>query len=125
MYSKFTVTAKTLCICVFWAATGFSAMAQTKPDNSAVNKDHAVTADNASNHKTDVRMARDIRRAITSNKQLSVYAHNVKVIVTAGTITLKGPVHSQAEKDAILATAREAAGTSAVEDAMTITAPRS
>lgn len=129
MYSKLTVTARALCICIFWAATGYSAQAQTAPnakaDNTANNKDHSVTADQASNKKSDVELAKSIRRAITSDKQLSVYAHNVKVIVTAGSVTLKGPVHSQQEEDAVLAKAREAAGSSAVEDAITIVPPKS
>ncbi len=102
-----------------WAATGFSGFAQN-PDNSATNKDHTVTADQSSNKKSDVELAKAIRKAITSDKQLSVYAHNVKVIVTAGAVTLKGPVHSQEEKDAIVAKAKEAAGPAAVEDAITI-----
>jgi osmotically-inducible protein OsmY len=124
MHSKLTIAAKTLCICLLWAASGYSAPAQA-PDNSANNKDHAVTADQAGNHKSDVELAKSVRRAITSDKQLSVYAHNVKVIVNAGAVTLKGPVHSQEEKDAVVAKAKEAAEGSAVDDQITIKPPKS
>lgn len=35
-----------------------------------------------------------IRKAITADKTLSTYAHNVKIITLNGTVTLKGPVTS-------------------------------
>ena len=41
---------------------------------------------------------------------MSTYAHNVKVISQGGTVTLKGPVHSEQEKQAVEAKAAEAAG---------------
>jgi osmotically-inducible protein OsmY len=44
------------------------------------------------------------------DKSLSTYAHNVKVISEHGTVTLKGPVRSQAEMNAIMAKAQEVAG---------------
>jgi osmotically-inducible protein OsmY len=44
------------------------------------------------------------------DKSLSTDAHNVKVISQDGTVTLKGPVKSEAEKTAIVAKAVSVAG---------------
>jgi hyperosmotically inducible periplasmic protein len=38
------------------------------------------------------------------------YAHNVKIIIENGKVTLKGPVHTEDEKQAIEAKATEIAG---------------
>ncbi len=71
------------------------------PDNSVQNKDHNYTADQQSNHRSDVQITRDIRRAIVKDKSLSTYAHNVKIITRDGSVTLKGPVASEDEKQSV------------------------
>lgn len=80
------------------------------PDNSATNKNQGMTADQQSNHKKDGAITRNIRKAIVADKSLSMYAHNVKIITVNGTVTLKGPVHSDAEKDRIAGIAAQVAG---------------
>ncbi|HEX5220696.1 MAG TPA: BON domain-containing protein [Verrucomicrobiae bacterium] len=42
-----------------------------------------------------------IRRAITSNDQLSTTARNIKIVTIDGKVTLRGPVNTEAEKTAI------------------------
>ncbi|KIA76424.1 putative hyperosmoticaLLy inducible periplasmic protein [Parachlamydia acanthamoebae] len=42
-----------------------------------------------------------IRKALVENKILSTYAKNIKVITANGVVTLRGPVNSAAEKEAI------------------------
>ena len=76
---------------------GLLARAQ-QPDNSAQNKSQSPTADNQPNAQGDRMLAQQVRKAIISDKDLSSYAHNVKVIVANGTVTLKGPVKSDDEK---------------------------
>jgi osmotically-inducible protein OsmY len=44
------------------------------------------------------------------NKELSTYAHNVKIVSVNGMVTLKGPVRSEDEKKAVEAKATEIAG---------------
>ena len=44
------------------------------------------------------------------DKSLSTYAHNVKIITQNGMVTLKGPVHSAEEKQAIESKATAVAG---------------
>ena len=94
------------------------------PDNTKRNKrdrnKSEVTADQQKENSSDRELARNIRRAIVKDKSLSTYAHNIKVIVQNGTVTLKGPVHTAEEKSAILAKAKEAAGGANVQDEISV-----
>ena len=76
---------------------------QTAPDNSKQNKNHAQTADNQSNAKSDRLMTANARKAIIADKDLSTYAHNVKIVTLNGAVTLKGPVKSEEEKQKVAA----------------------
>lgn len=90
-----------------------------EPDNSAVNKtvtnDHQLTADDQSNAKSDVDLAAKVRRALVKDKSLSTYAHNVKVIVKNGVVTMKGPVQSDAERQTVTKIAADVAGADKVQ----------
>lgn len=90
-----------------YGATGKSMSIQTAPDNSAANKDQAGTAQDQSNAKEDRLTTAKIRKAIIADKDLSTYAHNIKIITTNGSVTLKGPVKSEDEKEKV---ASDAAG---------------
>jgi hyperosmotically inducible protein len=48
-------------------------------------------------------LTKTIRQALIADKSLSTYGHNVKIITMDGSVTLKGPVHSEAEKQNIAA----------------------
>ena len=61
-----------------------------------------------------------IRKSIMDDKSLSMYAHNVKVIAQNGSVTLKGPVRSAAEKETIEQKATEVAGAGKVTNRLTI-----
>ena len=84
------------------------------PDNTKVNqrdtKASEPTADQQHNDSKDLDIAQQIRKAITADKSLSTYAHNVKVISQDGKVTLKGPVRSSAEKASIETKAAEIVG---------------
>jgi osmotically-inducible protein OsmY len=60
----------------------------------------------------DQNLTKTIRRSIIADKSLSTYAHNIKIINQDGIVTLKGPVRSNAEKEAIVAKAIAATGSS-------------
>jgi len=96
-----------------------------KPDNTKVNKrdrnPSAPTADNQKENTSDRQLAAKIRRAIVKDKALSTYAHNVKVIVQGGNVTLKGPVHSEDEKKAVEGHATEVAGAGKVTNNISVT----
>src|SRR5882672_197576 len=85
-----------------------------KPDNTKVNKQDRnagqPTADQQKMNKADRDLSAQIRKSIMADKSLSTYAHNIKVISQDGVVTLKGPVHSEDEKKAIVAKAVEVAG---------------
>lgn len=82
----------------------------SQPDNSTNNKKHDTTADQQSSAEQDRKLAKAIRHSVVEVKDLSTYAHNVKIIVNNGTVTLKGPVKSEDEKSKIAEIASQAAG---------------
>ncbi len=96
----------------------------TAPDNTKVNKTDRAngepTADQAKNNAGDRETMRKIRRAIVSDKSLSTYAHNIKIIAQDGKVTLKGPVRSEEEKQAIESKAAAVAGAENVTDQLTV-----
>ena len=83
-------------------------------DNTRLNKrdrDKAQpTADQQKENRSDRDLTKQVRRALVKDKSLSTYAHNVKIISRDGKVTLKGPVRSEEEKQAVEAKAIEVAG---------------
>ena len=102
------------------------AAAQTAADNTKVNtRDRAagaVTADQQKETAADRDLTRRIRQSVVGDKSLSTYAHNVKIVTRDGQVTLKGPVNSEAEKQAIAKKATAAAGAGRVTNEITIAA---
>lgn len=68
------------------------------------------TADQQKENSSDRELTQKIRQSIVHDKSLSTYAHNVKVIAENGKVTLKGPVRSEEEKNALAAKAAKIAG---------------
>ena len=87
---------------------------QAPADNTKINQrdrnSNEPTADQQKENSSDRALAQQVRRALVKDKSLSTYAHNIKVIAQDGVVTLKGPVHSDQEKQAIEAKAAEVAG---------------
>jgi hyperosmotically inducible periplasmic protein len=94
--------------------------AQTVPDNSNQNKNQNPTADNQSNIQSDRITTAKIRKAITADKTLSTYAHNVKIITLNGAVTLKGPVKSDEEKQKVASMAANVVSADKVTDELTV-----
>ena len=103
-------------------------IAQTPPDNTKTNtRDRAkgaVTADQQKENAADREIAQKIRQSLVSDKTLSTYAHNVKVIVRDGQVTLKGPVRSKDERQAVEAKAIDVAGAGHVTNQISIAPAR-
>jgi hyperosmotically inducible periplasmic protein len=78
------------------------------------------TADQAKNDRSDREIMQKIRKEIVTDKSLSTYAHNVKVIASHGKVTLKGPVHSDDERKAIEAKAASVVGPKNVTNDITV-----
>jgi osmotically-inducible protein OsmY len=83
---------------------------RTSPDNSAINQKQGDTADQQSEASSDRMLTRKIRQALIADKSLSVYGHNIKIITKNGSVTLKGPVQSEEEKQTIASKAESIVG---------------
>ena len=84
---------------------------QAPPDNTKRNKDQRdPSADQQKMSPADRSITQKIRKAIHDDKNLSTYAHNIKIITQEGKVTLRGPVKSDEEKVNLQAKAVEVAG---------------
>ena len=91
-----------------------------QPDNSAANKNQSTTADNQTNAKADRMTTAQVRRAIMHDKDLSTYGHNVKIIVSDGNVTLKGPVKTDDEKSKVAADAASVVSPDRITNQVTV-----
>jgi len=109
---------------LFSLMAGAAMAQQPAPDNTKVNKRDraagAVTADQQKENAPDRELAAKIRKSVVDDKDLSTYAHNVKIVVKDGKVTLKGPVRSEGEKTSVFTKATEIAGADNVTNALTI-----
>ena len=94
------------------------------PDNTKVNErdrsPNEPTADQQKDNRSDRDITQQIRQSIMKDKSLSTYAHNVKIVTQNGQVTLKGPVRSEDEKNAIEAKAAQVAGDGKVTSELNI-----
>lgn len=111
---------------VLWGSLGLararqdSGAASPPPNNTKVNRRDRnraePTAQQQKETPSDRQLAKEIRRALVKDKSLSTSAHNVKVIAQNGTVTLKGPVKSEQEKQAVEQKAGQVAGADKVNN---------
>ena len=92
-------------LCAIASAQDVPQPTNPQADNTKVNeRDRSAnepTADQQKENRTDRDITQQIRKAIVGDKSLSTYAHNVKIITHGGMVTLKGPVRSEEEKNAV------------------------
>jgi osmotically-inducible protein OsmY len=104
--------------------TGPAGQEQPPPDNTKANRADAgkgaMSADQQKMNPADRETTRQIRSAVTKDKSLSTYAHNIKIITRDGKVTLVGPVRSEDEKASIESKAATVAGADNVTDKLTI-----
>ncbi|WP_130420349.1 BON domain-containing protein [Edaphobacter modestus] len=117
--------AATAFLCFLGAANSPHSLAQTTPtqtapDNSTQNQNQSKTADDQTNAKADLDTTAQIRKSIMADKGLSTYAHNVKIITKNGTVTLKGPVNSEDEKQKVMSYASSVVSADKVTDKITV-----
>jgi len=100
-------------LALIWGQQG-SKPSQVPADNTKVNErdrnQAEPTADQQKENSADRQLTQKIRRAVVEDKSLSTSAHNVKIISQNGTVTLKGPVKSEEEKQTIESKATQIAG---------------
>lgn len=111
------------------ATTAFASAQAPQANNTNVNardrQKGAVTADQQKNDVADRQATQKIRRSLMRDKGLSTYAHNVKVIAREGQVTLKGPVRSDAERQAVEAKTTEVVGAGHVVNELSVAPGRS
>jgi hyperosmotically inducible periplasmic protein len=116
-----TLKLGSMAIAIWLSTFGVCAQQQSRstpqtqnPDNTKTNQrdrsKNEPTADQQKENDSDREIARKIRRSVVSDKSLSTYAHNIKIIAQGGVVTLKGPVRSEEEKQAVEVKAAEIAG---------------
>ena len=100
------------------------AVSSKSPDNTGVNvrdrTDATMTPIDQPNDAADIKTAAAVRRSIAADNSLSTLAHNVKLVASAGVVTLRGPVESEAEKAKVEKLAFAAHGVSIVHNELDI-----
>jgi len=95
------------------------------PDNTARNAaDRAggtVTPTDQGESAEDRRITGEIRKSLMADSALSTNARNCKIITRNGVVTLRGPVDTQAEKDAIEKQANAVSGVTSVQNELEVT----
>jgi osmotically-inducible protein OsmY len=101
---------------------------KAKPDNTATNErdrsGETQTSGDQSNSKDDVNTTAAIRHAVVKDHSLSTMAKNVKIITANGTVTLRGPVKTDAEKAKIAELAQSAAGNAKIDNQLEVKASK-
>jgi hypothetical protein len=98
-----------------------------QPDNTGKNvrdrSDATLTPGDQGGSDSDRDTTQRIRRALTSNDQLSTDAKNIKVITLNGKVTLRGPVNNSQEQQTIESIVKANGGAS-VDDQLEVKAPK-
>jgi osmotically-inducible protein OsmY len=87
---------------------------------SSAARTRGVTADDQGLSAADRKTTQSIRKALTVDEALSVYAKNVKIITRDGKVTLRGPVRTVKEKESIAFKATAIAGEGNVTNELTV-----
>jgi len=98
--------------------------ATAQSDNSRVNsrdKDSkTLTPMDQGGSESDRKITQQIRQSVMKDGSLSFTAKNVKIITINGKVTLRGPVNTAAERSAIEAAAKSAAGATQVDNQLEV-----
>lgn len=82
---------------------------------------NAKTPFDQSESSADLTITQKIRQAIMSDSSLSTNAKNIKIITNKGVVTLRGPVSSSNEKDAIAKKVKDVQGIVKVNNELEVT----
>lgn len=79
-----------------------------------------LTPQKQPNSESDVEVLAAVRSAIVDDKNLSTAAHNVKIMVVKGVVTLRGPVKNAHEKTRLEELSRTVAGVVSIDNQLDI-----
>lgn len=94
--------------------------AESDVDPSKLKSTEAWTAMDQGNSRRDMEITRSIRRKVSGDNNLSIYARNIVVITKGGIVALKGTVRSDEEKMQAERIARDVEGVADVSNHLNI-----
>jgi osmotically-inducible protein OsmY len=108
------------------SSSALAAVPTKNADNTEMNtrdKDgNTLTAQKQTNSESEIATLAAVRSAIVDDDNLSTSAHNVKIVLANGVVTLRGPVKSASEKARVEQIARTVAGVRSVDNQLDIDA---
>ena len=125
--------ASLLCIAVL-PGTGFAAdpvppvvtegKSASNVDNTAINNRDKyagnITPEDQFNTTEDRNLLAAVRRSVVHDKSLSVMAHNIKIMVDTGKVTLRGPVKTADEKLKVEKIVQAVKGVSSINNSLDV-----
>lgn len=106
------------------SSSAMKGVATKDADNTDLNtrdKDgDTLTPQKQTNSDSDIEVLAAVRRAIVDDSNLSTAAHNVKIMVVKGVVTLRGPVKSANEKAQVEKLTRKVAGVLKIDNRLDI-----
>lgn len=106
-----------IALCSLMLAGAVEASAQSTMPASGSS---SATAASQPNNSQDVKLVAAVRRAITKDDSISTAGHNVTVLATNGTVTLRGTVKSDGEKARIESVAHSVNGVQQVTNELNV-----
>jgi len=79
-----------------------------------------LTPQKQTNSESDLKVLAAVRSAIVDDENLSMSAHNIKIVVVNGAVTLRGPVKTSNEKVRIEELARNVTGVVSIDNRLDI-----
>ena len=98
------------------SATDADNTARNERDRNAASQ---LPTDQAEND-ADREISANVRKAIVGDDSLSMNAQNVKIVTSNGNVTLRGPVKTDREKEAIEAKAKQVVGVHSVTNLLEV-----
>lgn len=94
------------------------------PENTGINtrdsSGHTMTSGDQSETEADRTITQNVRKAVIADSSLSALAKNIKIITNKGVVTLRGPVNSDNEKEAIGNKAMQVQGVTRVDNQLEV-----
>jgi osmotically-inducible protein OsmY len=124
LMSSKIILASVLALGALGACKSSKEPSRVEADNTAKNqRDESVapTADNAVARPSDLDVTQKIRKAVMDDDSLSTTAHNCKIVVENGKVTLVGPVTSPTESTRVAQIAANVVGDKNVINQLEVT----
>ena len=116
------------CVCALLVISVYTAQAKAvKADNTKQNRgaleENAVVADKQKNGKEQIKILANIRRVIMKQKDLSMSAKNIKILLSDSNFAvLRGPVDSNAEKERLEELVKTCTGVKGIKTELSVAA---